>query len=238
MMYNKLIMKKLYLLFFFLTGFSQFSPLFSEVATDPFVIPSTPPDTVITAERMLIQSSTVILETNVRAVQGIRVLICGRAFARQNPEWLLASGCPRVYQKEPVEGKKMMRETTLDALNISWDASKKMLSASPSVVFKTEERSWDLGTFTEGIVRSDNLEAFPDEKTLHFLGNVSMKGQEYTGSGEKLDYDKKNSEVILSGKNAMVEKEEFDLKERRMVKKKLTGEKIIYNTETKFVQSE
>ncbi|MBF0545054.1 MAG: hypothetical protein HQM08_11495 [Candidatus Riflebacteria bacterium] len=211
--------------------------LISNSASDSFLIPKEKPDTVITSDRLLIQSSTVILEGTVRATENERILTCGRAYLDQKPQRILASETPRLFQKESIFEKRTFRETTLDALNILWNSGQRRMSASPSVVVKVEERSWDLATFSEGFIYSDSMEGFPDNKKLNFEGNVRLKAKEYYGQGRRLDYDKEKSDVILSG-DAIVEKEEYSEKEKRMVKRILNGQKIIYNTERKTAQSE
>ena len=210
---------------------------FSALASDPFVIPSRPADTTITSESLEVATGATILVGNVRAVDGDKLLTCGKAWLWRNPDRLLASQTPRFYQKEAVPAKLLTRETTLDALNIHWNKGNDRLSASPSVTVKIEERSWDLATYTWVTISADSMEGFPDQKLLNFQGNVRLRDKEHAGWGRRLDYDKNKGIVTLSG-NAHVEKEEWNPKEKRMVKRTLDGETILYDIASKTTTSE
>ncbi|MFZ2959952.1 MAG: hypothetical protein WA705_23985 [Candidatus Ozemobacteraceae bacterium] len=212
------------------------------LASNSFSIPSTPPDTVITSDSLAMASGAVTLIGNVRAINGDKILTSGKATLWKSPDRLLASLTPRLYQKEmtgdkAIPEKMVTRESTLDALNILWDQTQNRISASPAVSVKMDERSWDLATHSWIIISADSFEGFRDTNKLNFQGNVRIKDKAHFGQGNRLDYDKAANNAVLSG-NARVEKEEWSLKERRMIKRILTGERIIYDLASKSAQSE
>ena len=206
-------------------------------ASDPFSIPTRPADTVITSESLEMASGATILIGSVRAVDGDKVLTCGKAWLWREPDRLLATQAPRLYQKESVAQKMVTRETTLDALNLAWNRGTDRLSASPSVTVKIEERSWDLATYTWVTISADSLEGFPGKHLLNFQGNVRIRDKERYGQGHRLDYDKDKGTATLSG-NAHIEREEWSPKEKRMIKRILEGETIRYDVASKTTTSE
>ncbi|MBI3038854.1 hypothetical protein HYY75_07385 [bacterium] len=214
--------------------------LFSQVglgASFTFIIPSEPPDTTITANSMHLQGGVIVLEGNVRGVRVSDILTCQKAFINKNKGWILASNTPRLFRKESDPEKQIIRESTLDALNIYWNNNDKRISASPAVTLKIEERSWDLATYSWVIISSDSMDGFQDSSELRFSGRVRIKDKDHFGQGESLDYYKASSTVILEG-NAQVEMEEWSQKENKMIKKVITGQRINYNLDSKESSSE
>ena len=206
-------------------------------ASNPFLIPATPPDITITSDRMLIGSDVVTLEGNVRAIRSGDILTCHKAFMGENPRWILASRTPRLVRKESIPEKKLMREMTLDALNIRYDEASGTFNASPAVNLKIEERTWDLATYSWVIISADSMIGHQDDNHLSFNGNVRLKDKDHFGRGHHLDYFKNQATAYLTG-DAMLETEEWNAKEKKMEKRILTGQKITYNTDTKEMQSE
>lgn len=202
-----------------------------------FTIPKEPPTTVITANEMSFSSSTVILTGNVRGTRENDLLTCNKAILGRDPRWMLATYTPRLFRKETLVETKLTREITLDASNILWQDAGGKISASDSVNLKVEERSWDLATYSWVFITSDEMEGFRDMNRLVFKGNVRMKDKERFGKGNHLDYLKDESMMILTG-DAMIESEEWSDKEKKMVKRTVTGNRITYNTQTKEMTSE
>ncbi|MBF0500594.1 MAG: hypothetical protein HQM09_10720 [Candidatus Riflebacteria bacterium] len=219
-------------------AFAVFTVLFAaEQATDSFFIPATSPETTITSDSMTIKKGAVTLIGNVRAISGDKILTSGKATLWRNPDRLLASITPRLYQKESIDAKQSTRESTLDALNILWEQSLDRISASPAVTLKIDEQTWDHATHTWVVISADSLEGFRNSNKLNFQGNVRIRDQERSGQGNRLDYDKASSTAILSG-SARVEKDEWSPKEKRVVKRILTGERIVYDLASKTAESE
>lgn len=227
-----------------------------------FVIPASPPQTIITAEMLTMASGVATLEGRVRAVReaviteppasasgggplperGSEVrqsdlLTAGRARLGQNPDWMLASLTPRLFRKETILGKQLVRESTLDAATIWWNSTTGELDASDSVVVKIEERTWDLGTHSWVIISADAMHGHRDRHTLTFHGNVRLKDKTRFGQGDHLDYFKASSTAVLTG-NAHVEGEEWSEKNKRMEKRTIDGQRIEYHLDTKAMQSE
>lgn len=208
-----------------------------EPATDTFHIPDTKPDIVITANTMLVKNGIATLEGDVKATRAGDILTCNRALVSNSPRWLLASLTPRLYRRETVPEMKIVRETNLEARCIFFDSDKGRFNASDSVNVKIEERSWDLATYSWVVVTADEMLGFRDNGRLIFSGNVRIKDKESFGRGHRLDYLKESSTAILTG-DAMVETMELNKKTGKMEKRRLEGQKITYNTETKEAVSE
>ncbi len=227
-----------------------------------FVIPASPPQTIITAEMLTMASGVATLEGRVRAVREAVIteppspasgvpplpgrdpevrqsdlLTAGRARLGQNPDWMLASLTPRLFRKETIMEKHLVRESTLDAAAILWNSTTGELDASDSVVVKIEERTWDLGTYSWVIISADAMRGHRDRHTLTFHGNVRLKDKTRFGQGDHLDYFKASSTVVLTG-NARVEGEEWSEKNKRMEKRTIDGQRIEYHLDTKAMQSE
>lgn len=201
-------------------------------ASDPFLIPSQEPETVISADSLELKANTVILRGKVRAVRGNDVLTCEKALLRHKPQWLLATMTPKLFRKESVSEKMVLRETQLEAENILWEEAADRINASPSVTVKIEERSWDLATYTWAVISADEMEGFRDQQVLNFIGNVKLRDKTRYAEGRKLEYFKASSTAVLSGQ-ARLESEEFDPKSKKMVKRLINGERVIYNMQTK-----
>jgi len=202
-----------------------------------FYIPTTQPETIITAQTLYVASGIATLEGNVKAVKEGDLLTAGRALMGQNPQWLLASLTPRLFRKETIEDKQVSRETTLDARVIYWNSTTGEFDASDSVVVKIEERSWDLATYTWAIISADHMMGFRGDKQMKFDGNVRLKDKTRFGQGEHLDYFKASSTAVLIG-NAHLEGEEWNAKEKMMKKRTVDGQRIEYHLDTKAMQSE
>lgn len=202
-----------------------------------FDIPTDKPDTVITADRFDINEGSSVLSGNVKITRECEELTASKVICYNKIEVFIATGAPRIVRKESLEDKKVSREFTLDAQTILWDKAKSELYASNSVVFKIEEKSWDLATYTCINISSDELKGYKELEEVYFVGNVKINDQKRFGSGNELEYYKKNSTIILSG-NAIVETEEWDNNKKQFVKKVIKGQKIHYNIDTKFVKVE
>lgn len=211
---------------------STFTP-----ASDTFHIPETPPDVVITANNMSVKDGVATLEGNVKATRVNDILTCNRALVNSSPRWMLASLTPRLYRREAIAEKKVIRELNLEARNIFWDSDSGKFSASDSVHLRIEERSWDLATYSWAVITADDMLGFRDNKRMIFSGNVKVRDQNRFGRGNRLDYLKDNNLAILSG-NAMLETQETNKKTGKQEKRVIEGQKIIYNTETREVISE
>lgn len=224
---------------FIICGFLGFGPVGSaaETASDPFRIPADEPETVITAQSLELRSGLVYLLGKVKAVRGSDLLTCEKAMLRNKPQWLLASQTPRLYRKETLPDKMVIRESLLESENILWEQTGERVNASPSVTMKLEERSWDLATYTWAIISADEMEGFRSTNQLHFTGNVKLRDKSRFGEGQRLDYDRNANTAVLSG-NARVETEEWSAKEKKMIKRIITGAKITYNMKTKEAMSE
>lgn len=209
----------------------------SLAASFPFIIPASPPQTIITAQTLRVASGIATLEGNVRAVREGDLLTAGKALLGNDPRWLLASQTPRLYRKETIADKQVSRETTLDATSIYWNTSTGELDASEAVVVNLEERSWDLATYTWAHISADHMVGDRDNKILTFHGNVRIKDKTRAGQGEHLDYFKASSTAILRG-NAHLEGEEWSEKEKTMKKRTIDGQRIEYRIDTKAMQSE
>lgn len=209
----------------------------SHVVSDPFHIPSVPPQTVITSQTMTMASSVVTLDGNVVASRAPDLLTCGRALLGDNPRWLVATFTPKLYRKEALATQSLTREMTLEARTIRWDEDPGRVNASDAVNVKLEERTWDLATYSWVIITADEMTTWQASETIHFNGNVRIKDADHFGRGQRLDYFKASSSAFLSG-DAYMETEEWNEKKRKMEKKILTGDRIIYNTQTKEMKSE
>lgn len=209
----------------------------SLLASANFDIPLYPPETVIKAKSMHIQSGTTMLLGEVKALRGTDMLICEKAFLHQKPDWILASMAPCLFRKESVPDKKAIRETTLNALNILWSTTSNQLEASTSVTVKVEERTWDMATYTWVIISSDEMVGDRKSSQMIFSGNVTMRDKSSFGKGAHLTYDKASSTAILSG-DARIEREKWNIKEKKMVTDILTGATVTYNLNTKQASSE
>ncbi|HOY66755.1 MAG TPA: hypothetical protein PLP29_07680 [Candidatus Ozemobacteraceae bacterium] len=207
------------------------------IATEPFLVPGTPPGTTITAASMRFAEGRITLDGNVRAVREPDLLTSGLAHLYQDSRRLHATLSPRLFRKESLPEKKSTREMTLDATDIVWNDASGTINASSAVTVRLEERTWDLATYSWLLISSDAMEGDRDTRTMHFSGNVKVKDRERFGQARHLDYDRASSTVTLSG-DAMVETEEWSPKEQRMVKRKLNGQVIRYDTETKAASSE
>jgi hypothetical protein len=173
----------------------------------------------------------------VKAVRGDDILTAGMALLSRKDDWVLASLTPRLYRKEAIPEKKAVRETTIDALTILWLNKTGEIQASSSVVVKVEERTWDLATYSWVVISSDEMVGYKETKKMRFTGAVRIQDKDHFGTGQRLDYDRASSTVILSG-DAKVEAEKWSEKEKKMVKHILTGEKITYDLDTKQASSE
>ncbi|HEY9071429.1 MAG TPA: hypothetical protein VIV61_14315 [Candidatus Ozemobacteraceae bacterium] len=207
------------------------------IATAPFLVPDTLPGTTITAASLRFTEDHITLEGNVRMTRPPDLLTCSLAHLYQNPRRLHATQAPRLFRKESLPEKKSTREMTLDATDIVWNDASGTISASSAVTVRLEERTWDLATYSWLLISSDAMEGDRDTRAMHFSGNVKVKDRERFGQARHLDYDRASSTVTLSG-DAMVETEEWSPKEQRMVKRRLNGQLIRYNTETKAASSE
>ncbi len=208
-----------------------------EPASNTFYIPETKPDIVITANTMLVKDGIATLEGDVRATREGDILTCNRALVSNSPRWLLASLTPRLYRRETIPEQKLIRESNLEARCIFFDNENARFNASDSVNVKIEERSWDLATYSWVIISADEMLGFRDSGRLIFSGNVRIKDKDSYGRGHRLDYLNESSTAILTG-DAMVETQELDKKTGKMEKRRLEGQKITYNTETKEAVSE
>jgi lipopolysaccharide export system protein LptA len=186
---------------------------------------------------MTVKDEVAYLEGNVVAKRKFDLLTCNKAIVSDNPRWLLASLTPRLYRKEPIFEKKLTRELFLDARNIFWDSESGKFNASDSVNLKIEEKTWDMATYSWVIISSDAMAGYRDNNRLLFSGNVKIRDKDRFGEGQRLDYMKDSSTAILSG-NAYVETKEWNEKTHKFEKRVITGERIIYNTETKEATSE
>ncbi len=217
------------------------SVLASEISFEPasttFYIPDSKPDIVITANTMLVKDGIATLEGDVRATRAGDILTCNRALVSNSPRWLLASLTPRIYRRETIPEQKLIRETNIEARSIFFDSDKGRFNASDSVNVKIEERSWDLATYSWVIITADEMLGFRDHKRLIFSGNVRIKEKDSYGRGHRLDYLQDTATAILTG-DAMVETQELNKKTGKMEKRRLEGQKITYNTETKEAVSE
>ncbi len=217
------------------------SVLANEISFEPgsmtFHIPEGKPDIVITANTMLVKDGIATLEGDVRATREGDILTCNRALVSNSPRWLLASLTPRLYRRETIPEQKLIRETNVEARSIYFDSDKGRFNASDSVNVKIEERSWDLATYSWVIITADEMLGFRDQKRLIFSGNVRIKEKDSYGRGHRLDYIHESSTAILTG-DAMVETQELNKKTGKMEKRRLEGQKITYNTETKEAVSE
>ncbi len=201
-------------------------------ASDPFAIPLQEPEMVISAESLDLKANTVTLRGKVRAVRGSDTLTCEKALVRNRPQWLLASMTPKLVRKESITQKMVLRESQLEAENIVWEEATNRVTASPAVTLRIEERSWDLATYTWAVISADAMEGFRDQQIMNFEGNVRMRDKTRYGEGQRLEYYKASSTVILSG-DARIESEEYDPKEKKTVKRQVNGNRIIYNMQTK-----
>jgi len=131
----------------------------------------------------------------------------------------------------------VLRESQLEAENIVWEEATNRVLASPAVTIRIEERSWDLATYTWAVISADAMEGIRDQQIMNFEGNVRMRDKTRYGEGQKLEYFKASSTVILSGQ-ARIESEEFDAKNNKTVKRQINGNRIIYNMKTKEAFSE
>jgi len=217
------------------------SVMATEISFEPgsmtFHIPESKPDIVITANTMLVKDGIATLEGDVRATREGDILTCNRALVSNSPRWLLASLTPRIYRRETIPEQKLIRETNIEARSIYFDSDKGRFNASDSVNVKIEERSWDLATYSWVIITADEMLGFRDQKRLIFIGNVRIKEKDSYGRGHRLDYIHESSTAILTG-DAMVETQELNKKSGKMEKRRLEGQKITYNTETKEAVSE
>jgi len=186
---------------------------------------------------MFLQGEKISLVGNVKAIRGNDTLTCRKAIISKKPEWMLATLTPRLYRDENVPQKKVRREITLDAENIFWANKEGRFEASPSVVLKIEETTWDKASYTWVIIKSDEMEGFRENRQMKFRGNIRIQDKSRFGKGNFLDYDKASSTVTLHG-DAYIETEKWSSKEKKMVKEIITGQKIIYNFETKQAWSE
>lgn len=203
-----------------------------------FDIPAGIPETIITANRLSIKDGLAVLEGNVKARQTDRELTCGKAFLRNNPKWILATHSPNIYYKEKIVERKVIQELRLDAKNIAANEGTGIMTASPSVHVRVEERSWDLASFSWCVITSEDMIGIRDSERLIFTGRVNIiDGDNNKGHGNRLDYARKLGVAVLSG-NAEMEYWELNKETGQKEKRTLSGEVITYNIETKEAISE
>lgn len=208
-----------------------------EPATNTFFIPETPPDVVITANTMSVKNDVATLEGNVKATREGDILTCNRALVSNSPQWLIASLTPKLYRREAIAEKKVIRELNLEARSIYWNNETGKFNASDSVNVRIEERSWDLATYSWVIITADEMVGYRDNNRMIFSGNVKIREQNRFGRGNRLDYLQETSTAILSG-NAMIQTQEKNKKTGKLEKRTIEGQKITYNTENREAISE
>ena len=198
-----------------------------------FETPKGAPETTITANRLSIKDGLAILEGNVRARQTDKELTCEKAFLRDKPRRLLASITPRIYYKERVVERKVVQELNLEAKNIAANEGTGVMTASPSVHLRVEERSWDLASFSWCVITSEAMLAIKDSERIIFTGRVNLiDGDNNKGHGNRLDYARKLGVAVLSG-NAEMEYWELNKDTKQKEKRTMKGNVITYNLETK-----
>ncbi len=146
---------------------------------------------------------------------------------------MLASITPRIYYKERVVERKVVQELNLEAKNIAANEGTGIMTASPSVHLRVEERSWDLASFSWCVITSEAMLAIKDSERIIFTGRVNLiDGDNNKGHGNRLDYARKLGVAVLSG-NAEMEYWELNKDTKQKEKRTMKGNVITYNLETK-----
>ncbi len=241
-------MKKYFCLLLLLLGISDYivnaanepySPEDFIPASDTFFIKKEKPESVILADTLTAKDGIAVLEGRVKATRFNDILTCNKATLSNKPQWIHATIRPNFHRKESIMETKVLRETNISAKNIYINKDDGFLNASDSVVVSIDETTWDLATHTRVMITSDDLIGKEDSERLIFSGNVKIYEPEgenpSDGKGNRLDYLRKRSLVVLSSStgDAYINTWELNPETNQKEKRTLKGKRVIYNTLTK-----